>query len=225
MHDRVSQPVEEIESIKPNPSKRKRLRRKEKKVKINNLTFVGNNADGLMNKLESLENILSENPSVVFLQEIRSHRPGRIKTPSSGKYTWYELHRTSSAEKGQKGGGIALGVVNVLTPSWISEGDDDCEAITVEIWVEGFPIRLICGYGPQNYDQQYRKNKFWDYLDKEVKNASNNGSACILQMDGNLWAGKNIIKNDPKNQNQNGKYFEKFLNKNSPLTVVNALPI
>ena len=169
MHDRVSQPVEEIESIKPNPSKRKRLRRKEKKVKINNLTFVGNNADGLMNKLESLENILSKNPSVAFLQEIRSHQPGCIKTPSSGKYTWYELHRTSSAEKGQKGGGIALGVVNVLTPSWISEGDDDCEAITVEIWVEGFPIRLICGYGPQNYDQQYRKNKFWDYLDKEVK--------------------------------------------------------
>ena len=115
--------------------------------------------------------------------------------------------------------------MNSLKPSWISEGDDDCEALTVEIWVEGFPIRLLCGYGPQNYDQQQRKDKFWDYLDREVKNATNNGSAFILQMDGNLWAGKNIIKNDPKPQNLNGKYFAKFLDKNTHLSVVNALPI
>ena len=76
------------------------------------------------------------------MQEIQSHRSGRIRTPSSGKYTWYKLHRTSAAEKGEKGGGIALGVVNSLQPSWINEGDDDCETTTVEIWVEGFPIRL-----------------------------------------------------------------------------------
>ena len=81
-------------------------------MKLNKLLFVGNNADGLMNKLESLENILKENPSAIFLQEVQSYRPGRIKTPSSRKYTWYELHRTAEAEKGEKGGGIVLGVVN-----------------------------------------------------------------------------------------------------------------
>ena len=86
-------------------------------------------------------------------------------------------------------------------------------------------IRLTCGYGPQNYDPQNRKEKFWEYLDREVENASNSGAAFVLQMDGNLWAGKNIIKNDPKEQNQNGKYFEKFLQKHSHLTVVNALSI
>ena len=62
-------------------------------------------------------------------------------------------------------------------------------------------------------------------MNREVKNASNNGAAFVLQMDGNLWAGKDIIKNDPRSQNQNGKYFEKFLNENSHLTVVNALPL
>ena len=96
----------------------------------------------------------------------------------------------------------------MLQPSWISEGDDDAEAITVDIWVEGFPIRLICGYGPQEYD---KKDKFWAYLHSEVENAMNNGYAIVIQMDGNLWAGKHIIKNDPSMQYQNDKYFKKFL--------------
>jgi hypothetical protein len=103
-------------------------------MKLNTLLFVGNNADGVMNKLESLENILKEIPSATFLQEIQSYRQGRIQTPSSRKYTWYELYHTAEAEKGEKGGGIALGVVNSLKPSWISEGGNDCEAITVEVW-------------------------------------------------------------------------------------------
>ena len=206
-------------------SKRKRLRRNQTKTKSSKLKFIGNNADGLMNKLELLENILKENPSAIFIQETQSKRPGRIKTPSFKKYTWHELHRTKIAEKGEKGGGIALGVINTLEPSWISEGDDDAEAITVEIWIEGFPIRLVCGYGPQLYDKTPRKDKFWSYLNEEVENATNNGAAFVLQMDGNLWAGKEILKNDPKDQNQNGKYFDKFLKQNPHLTVVNALPL
>ena len=84
-------------------------------------------------------------------------RSGRIKTPSCSKFTWYEIHRTINAEKGEKGGGVAIGVLIVLQPSWVSEGDDSAEAIAVEIWVEGFPIRLICGYGPQEYDDKKRK--------------------------------------------------------------------
>ena len=142
--NRFSKSSEETEPRKLNSSKRKRLRRKQSKMIINKLNFVGNNADGLGSKLESLENILRENPAAVFVQETHFQRPGRIKTPSSKKYTWYELNRTSGAEKGQMGGGIAIGVINSLKPSWISEGDDECEALTVEIWVEGFPIRLVC---------------------------------------------------------------------------------
>ena len=198
MSNRVSKPSEETELRKLNASKRKRIRRKQSKLKVNKLNCVGNNADGLGNKLESLENMLKENPAGVFIQETHFNRPGRIKTPSSKKYTWYELNRTSNADKGERGGGIALGVLNSLKPSWISEGDDDCEALTIEIWVEGFPIRLVCGYGPQNYDKTYRKEMFWNYLNNEVINATNNGAGFILQMDGNLWAGKNIIKYEPR---------------------------
>ena len=122
---------------------------------------MGINANSLVKKLESLENVLSvEKPAVMFVQETKLGRPHRIKTLSSKKYTWYELHRTENSQKGEKGGGIAVGVLNALEPSWISEGDDNTEAITVEIWLEGFPVRLLCAYGPQEYDSRERKEDF-----------------------------------------------------------------
>ena len=209
-----------------NKSKRKRIRRKENKNKEYSLKMIGNNANCLLCKLRSLEHVLSvEKPAALFIQETKLKRAGRIKTPSCSIYTWYELHRTDSADKGQNGGGLALGVLNVLEPSWVSEGDDDAEAITIEIWVEGFPIRLVCAYGPQEGDKKERKNKFWEYLTTEAKKATKTGAGLIIQMDGNLWAGNQIINGDPNQQNQNGKFFKEFLRNNPNLTVVNALPI
>ena len=149
-------------------------------------------------------------PGAIFLQETKVGRVGRIKVQSNSKYTWYEHVRSQEAMKGVNGGGLALGVLNSLDPSFISEGDDDAEALTVEIWVGGFPIRLICGYGPQEGDKTLRKDKFWKYLNEEVHKARTDGAAIIVQMDGNLWAGSKIIKGDPKTQNTNGKLFKKL---------------
>ena len=198
--------------VKGNKSKENQNRRRKRRSKEINITMMGNNANSLVQKLESLEHILCiEKPSVIFLQETKLGRIGRIKTPSSLKYTWYELHRTINAIKGPKGGGIALGVLNVLEPSWVSEGNDEIEAITVEVWIEGFPIRLVCGYGPQESDNKERKEMFWKYLNKETQDACAKGAGFILQMDGNLWAGGTIISGDPNRQNQNGKFFENYL--------------
>ena len=166
-----------------------------------------------------------QKPSVVFLQETKLGRPGRIKTPSSSIYTWYELHRTKNATKGQNGGGLALGVVNHLEPSWISEGNDNTEAITVEIWAKGFPICLVCGYGPQEHDPKDRKSGFWEYIENEVHNASQNGAGIIIPMDWNLWAEDHIITGDPNKQYQNGKLLDEFLNRNRNISVLNALAI
>jgi len=62
-------------------------------------------------------------------------------------------------------------------------------------------------------------------LSQEVHKAKSDGAGVVIQMDGNLWAGKKIIQDDPKPQNQNGKYFENFLCQNPDLTVTNALPM
>ena len=89
------------------------------KSKQVSLKLIGNNADGILNKLESLEHVINtENPGVLFLQETKVGRVGRIKVPSNSKYTWYELVRTKEAEKGEKGGGLAIGVLNTLEPSY-----------------------------------------------------------------------------------------------------------
>ena len=53
----------------------------------------------------------------------------------------------------------------------------------------------------------------------------NKSTDDLLHFDGNLWAGPKIIPGDPRQQNNNGKLFQEFLDRNRRLYVVNALPI
>ena len=67
------------------------------------LKLFGNNVNGLAKKIELLEHlIVTGNPSVIFFQETKSTRSGRIKTQHSKNYTWYELHSSKSSEKEAK---------------------------------------------------------------------------------------------------------------------------
>ena len=85
-------------------------------------------------------------------------------------------------------------MVKDLEPVWISEGDDEIEVLVVEIKLEDLKTRCICAYGPQEKD---RKLNFWARPSEEVKESKENESAIIIQMDGNLWAGEEIVKGDP----------------------------
>ena len=105
------------------------------------------------------------------------------------------------------------------------EGDDNVEAISIEIFLKSLKIRCCAAYGPQESDKIERKNKFWEYLHEEVSIAKNSGSGLVLHFDGNLWAGDSIIPGDKRPQNRNGKLFQEFLENNPNLSVVNALPI
>ena len=79
--------------------------------------------------------------------------------------------------------------------------------------------------GPQLGDKLERKQKFWDYIEREVINAIETGSGFILQMDSNAHLGKDYIKNDPNDQNLNGKLFCEFLERMPHLSVINSLPL
>ena len=86
-------------------------------------------------------------------------------------------------------------------------------------------IRCCVGYGRQENDAIGQKEAFWDYLDNEVMEAKQSGAVLVIHMDGNLWAGEEIIPNDPRPQNRNGVLFEQFLKRNPNLNVVNSLEL
>ena len=70
-----------------------------------------------------------------------------------------------------------------------------------------------------------KKDKFWEFLENEVIKAELEGHGLILQMDGNLHGGPKLIRNDPNQQNTNGKLFMQFLERNASLCVANNLDI
>ena len=202
--------------------KNRRSLRKNKNRKImKNLSFVGVNAAGLGSKLASFDYLLeSLKPTVFFVQETKFRKPGKIKSENSKFYQVFELNRKANA-----GGGLAIGAVLDVDPVWISEGSDEVEILVVEISVTGHRIRCIGGYGPQENASLETKLTFWTRLKEEVQSAIESEAAVLIQMDGNLWAGPEIVKNDPHQCNNNGRLFKNFLEDFPQLTIVNNMDI
>ena len=200
--------------IKKNRRKRKIFRNISKTIR-----FLGVNAAGLGSKMLSFKKVLNDlKPSVFFVEESKMKTPGRIKM---NNYVVFEKIRN----KNENGGGLAIGCIPELNPIWVKESPDPIEAMSIHIFVKQFKIRCCIGYGCQENDNIQKKEAFWEYLDNEVREAKNDGSGLIIQMDGNLWAGKEIIPHDPRPQNRNGKLFSQFLTQNPNLNVVNSLSL
>ena len=126
-----------------------------------------------------------------MIQETKFARDNQIILDSLKKFSLYSLLRTNSG-----GGGLLIGALKDLQPNWVGQGDDQAEYIVIEVWFEGFPVRILNGYGPQECDDVERKKKFWESVDREVKNAVNAGAGMIIQMDSNSHLGPNLIKDD-----------------------------
>ena len=180
--------------------------------------MLGANAAGLKSKLTSFRKVLTSlQPSVFFIEETKYKDVGKLKVEN---YVIFELTR-----KNKDGGGLALGCSKDLQPVLLREGDDNVEALSVEIFVKDMRIRCCIAYGCQENETVERKDAFWTFLEEEVLEAEICETGFILHFDGNLWAGKNIIPGDPRPQNKNGKLFQEFLERNPQLSVVNALPL
>ena len=197
------------------------LRRKRKSSKniSKTLRFMGVNAAGLRPKMMTFKKVIKDlNPSVFSVQETKIKDGNTIKLE---EYIIFQKNR----QKKENGGGIAIGCKEVLKPVWVREGTDDVEALSIDIFVKQLKIRFCTGYGFQENELIEKKNLFWEYFDNEVNEAERSGAGLIIQMDGNFWAGKDIIKSDPRPQNNNGKLFQQFLERNKNLTVVNSLEL
>ena len=176
---------------------------------------MGANAAGFSSKKSSFESIIeSKRPSLFFFQETKMKREGIIKLCG---YQIYELVRSS-----KQGGGLAIGALKDFELAFISEGNDDTEILVIEVKLNGMQVRCINGYGPQESDSKDRKQKFWERLSSEIEDADTNNKAIIIQMDGNLHLGPEIILGDPNECNANGKLFKEFLGKFPHLTIINS---
>ena len=197
---------------------RRGLRKRNKRTK-KFIRFLGVNANGLKPKMSTFQKVIKElEPSVFFVEETKFKDEGKFKL---GNFTIFELTRESR----DGGGGLALGVIQELHPVLVRKGNDNVEAISINIFVKTMSIRCVIAYGCQETSPVDRKNAFWEFIEEEVISAKNAGSGFILHFDGNLWAGQDIIPGDPRPQNNNGRIFQQFLERNNNLSVVNALPL
>ena len=168
--------------------------------------------------MSSFDSFISQvHPSLFFLQETKFQKDGKLKHLKG--YQIYELIR-----KTKQCGGLAIGALEEIEPAFISEGDDTTEVLVIEVNL-GVKVRCVNGYGPQENDLMSKKTKFWERLGLEVEEAISEGKGFLLQMDGNLHVGPELVPGDPNPCNSNGKLFKTFLLTYSHLTVVNSMDV
>ena len=197
--------------------KNTRGKRNSAKSIIKSLIFSGFNPKGFKSKITTIRKLVRDsNSSIVTMQETKCNQVGQINL--DGFYT-YEHIRSH-----KEGGGVALCARKELKPTFINDGGDEVEAITVNIHLKDISISVTSAYGPQESDSLEKKTTFWTYLTNEVQRAKDCGNGFILQGDLNCWLGPEIIKGDVRKQNRNGKMFASFMDVNN-LTCVNSLEI
>ena len=200
--------------------KRKRVQYRAKD-KISKLKLFGINSAGLKSKLYSFNNILQQiKPQIWTIQETKLKQNENLKGEIAEKYQIFYLSRRET-----QGGGLAIGVDKEIESTLMREGNDEVEALVVQIVIEKLPIRVVAAYGPQESDLKEKKENFWKFLEEETTKAELLGQGLLIQMDANVHGGPKLIKNDPNVQNSNGKLFEQFLDRNPYLTVANNMNI
>ena len=153
-----------------------------------------------------------------MLEETKLKPNGKIKCGALDNFQVFYLNRQNS-----QGGGLALGVHKEIESTLIRDGDDQTEVLSVQTVLADIPVRIIVGYGPQENATNEKKDKFWSFVENEIREAQIKDHGIIFQMDGNLHAGPSLIKGDPNIQNRNGKMFIEFLARNKSLVVLNSL--
>ena len=163
------------------------------------LSILGNNANGLQGKLDSLNSLIHSlnSPSIVTIQESKVGSK-KLKIPGYNLF-WENRAKVSD------GGGLLTAVSENLSAIQVSEGLDDI--LVVEVSIDETAYRVINFYGPQepqNDSEQILVRNFWLEVEKQILEAKNKNCKLILQGDANAKLGKEIFPRDLHKQTFNG---------------------
>ena len=67
-----------------------------------------------------------------------------LKGEETDKFQIFYLNRKNSL-----GGGIVVGVDKDIESTLVREGDDDIEALVVQVVLGTIPVKIVVAYGPQ----------------------------------------------------------------------------
>ena len=87
-----------------------------------------------------------------FIEENKFKDEGKFKID---KFVIFELVRDS-----KEGGGLALGCAKELNPVLVRKGDEEVEAMSVDISVQSMRIRCVVAYGCQENSLVEKKHNF-----------------------------------------------------------------
>ena len=208
-------------TLKQKKPKRKRNIKRNKIILNSNLRILGVNAAGIQSKLKSFDYILQNlKPQIWTVQESKLKPNQKLKCEAAKSFEIFYLNR-----KEAQGGGLIVGVHKDIESALVREGDDEIEVMVIHVKIGEITAKVINAYGPQENSSKEKKEKFWEFLEEEAIKADLENLGLVIQMDGNMHAGSEVLKNDPNVQNYNGKFLEQFLCRNNGLTVANNLDV
>ena len=181
------------------------------------MIFAGVNPAGIRSKWPTWKKIIRESNATVWTMQETKCPKNQLKMDD---FIIYENVRGKSC-----GGGVMIAAKKCLNPVLVAEGDEETEAITIEIHPTKLVVSCTSAYGPQLGDSPEKKRKFWKYLDDAADVAWQNGKGFYLQGDLNAWLGHGVIPCDPRPHNSNGTLFYNFLNRHPQLKVLNSMPL
>ena len=129
---------------------------KRERNEISKIRLFGINSAGLKSKLDSFNDILKRiNPQIWTIQETKLKPNENLKGDISQKYQIFYLSRN-----GKQGGGLAIGISKEIESTLMREGNDQVEALVVQIVIDKLPIRVVVAYGPQETELKEKKEEF-----------------------------------------------------------------
>ena len=147
-----------VKKLKAKQINNRRGKRLSQKNVLKSVVFAGVNPVGIRLKWPTWKKVIMEAGANVWtMQETKCVQNNQLKMDD---FVIYDKVRVE-----KEGGSIAIAAKKDLNPVLFAEGEEDVEAITIDIHPSKIIVSCTSAYGPQQRDTASKKAKCWSYLD------------------------------------------------------------